>query len=142
MYKATEITVLLVLVLAITACGSPSSGNINGNWTATLANADGSVAYRFSATLARGTDSVLNVTNLTFTTPGPCMSAAEPATGSFTPTSGAFALSMASPDVGGPLMSLEGTLSDSGISGTWSASVVLLPCSGNGTFTMQRSVAG
>ena len=147
MLKATGIPILLVLAITIAGCGSSSvsgliSGNINGTWTATLNNTDGSIAYQFSATFTQGTGSGLSVTNVTFTIPGPCMSSGEPGTGSFTPANGTFGMSMASPDVGGPTMNLQGILSNGTISGTWRASEVLQPCGGNGTFTMQRSMAG
>lgn len=137
---------LLALGLNLSGCGSsagPASGNINGAWTATLSNTDGSIAYRFSATFAQATGTVLNVTNLAFTSPGACLLSNEPgAQGSFTPTTEAFGMSMVSPDVGGPMLNLQGTLSNGKISGTWSASSVIPPCTGNGNFTIQPSMAG
>ena len=145
MLKAMGITILLVLELTIAGCGSTTrlSGSINGNWTATLANADGSTFSQFSATFTQDADSELNITNLTFTIPGPCaFFGGEGAAGSFTPTNGTFGMSMAALNVGGPTLSLQGTVSTGKISGTWSASGLVPPCSGNGTFTMQLSTAG
>lgn len=145
MHKATGITILLVLGLTMAGCGSSprGSGGINGNWNATLANTDGSTFAQFSATFAQGTGSELNITNLTFTTPGPChFFGGWGAAGSFTPTDGTFGMSMAAENVGGPTLSLQGTLSSGRISGTWSASSLVPPCSGNGTFTIQPSVVG
>jgi hypothetical protein len=148
MHKAMRITILLVLGLTMAGCGSsnganPGSGNINGAWTATLKNADGSIFSQFSATLTKGTGSELSITNLTFTIPSPCrFSGGWGAGGSFTPTNGTFGMSMAAENVGGPMLTLQGTLSNGMISGMWSASGLVPPCSGSGTFTIQPSMAG
>jgi hypothetical protein len=146
MRKAAKITILLALGMTLVACGSSGglrSGNINGAWTATLTNPNGSMAYQFSATFTQGTGGALSVTNLNFTVPGPCLlSGALGAQGSFTPTDGSFGVSMAALDVGGPMLSLQGTLSNNMISGTWTASATLPPCSGNGSFTIQPAMAG
>jgi hypothetical protein len=145
---ATIVLLLLTLGLSMSGCGSstganPGSGNIYGAWTATLSNPDGSIAYQFSATFTQGTGTVLNITNLTFTNPGACLLSNEPgAQGTFTPANEAFGMSMVSPDVGGPMMNLQGTLTNGRISGTWSATALLPPCSGNGTLTIQPSTAG
>jgi hypothetical protein len=147
-HKRIGTIILLALGLNLSGCGSGTGGssgssNINGAWTATLTNPDGAIAYQFSATFAQGTGSNLSVTNLTFTNPGSCLLSGEPAAqGSFTAASDAFGIMMASPDVGGPTLSLEGTLSNGRISGTWRASGLLPPCSGSGTFTIEPSVAG
>jgi hypothetical protein len=144
MRKVTQITMLLVLGPAVAGCGSSSfSGLINGTWTATLTNADGSITYQFSATFAQATGSNLNITNLTFTTAGACdFAVAGGAGGSFSPSSRAFAMSMVELNVGGDILALQGTLSNGTISGTWSASGLVPSCSGNGTFTIQPSMAG
>jgi len=136
---------LLAFTLAIIACGSSGMGttNINGNWTATLTNANGSPAYQFSVTLAQGSDNSLTITDLAFRAPGACDFVTPPtAQGSFTATSRAFAMSMvAGGDVGAPVLDLQGALSNSTISGTWSASGVIPPCSGSGNFTIQPAMA-
>jgi hypothetical protein len=147
MRTAANITILLALGLTMLSCGSSvgglRSGNINGAWTATLTNPNGSIAYKFSATFTQGTGGALSVTNLNFTIPGPCLlSGALGAQGSFTPSIGFFGMSMAALDVGGPMLNLQGTLSNNMISGTWTASATLPPCSGNGSFTAQPSMAG
>jgi hypothetical protein len=144
MHKVTGVTVLLVLGLTMAGCGSSAArGNINGNWTATLANADGSIFSQFSATFTEGSGGNLSITNLTFTTPGPCeFSGGWGAAGSFAPTNGTFGMSMAAENVGGPMLSVQGTLSNDRITGTWSASGLVPPCSGSGTFTIQPSMAG
>jgi len=131
---------LLALTLAIAGCGSSGTGpaNINGNWSATLTNADGSLAYRFSATFTQGSDDNLIITNLRFTTAGACVfSVAGETQGSFTATNRIFAMSLAELNVGGPMLALQGNLSHGVISGSWSAGGLVPPCSGNGRFTIQ-----
>ena len=149
MRKATEITILsvlglIVLGLTMAGCGSSTAGSsgINGNWTATLKNVDGSIAYQFSATLTAGTGNNLNVTNLKVATVGACLSSNEPASGSFTPTNGTFGMSMLPPAIIAPGLFLQGALSGSTISGTWTLSGGgIAACTGNGTFIMQPSAA-
>src|SRR5271170_3421606 len=144
--KQIATIVLLALGLIMSGCGSGSasaasaSRSINGAWTATLTNANGSIAYQFSATFTQDLGGVLSITNLTFTDPGACLLSDQPgAQGSFAPANEAFGMSMISPDVGGPMLSLQGTLSNGRISGSWSASGLLPPCNGTGTFTIQPS---
>jgi hypothetical protein len=148
MQKQIGIIVLLLLVLGLnmSGCGSSTgassgSGNINGAWTAT--NADGSIAYQFTATFTQGTGTELNIANLTFANPGSCLLSGElGAAGSFAPASEAFGMSMVSPAIIGPSLNLQGSLSDGKISGTWNTSSGAQSCNGNGTFTMQPSTAG
>jgi len=136
---------LFAFTLTIAGCGSSGMGtaNINGTWTATLTNANGSPAYQFSVTLAQGSDNNLTITDLAFRAPGACDFAIPPAAqGSFTPASRAFTMSMvAGGDVGAPVLSLQGTLSNGTISGTWSANGLIPPCSGSGSFTIQPAMA-
>jgi len=144
MLKVMGITFLLAVGLAIAGCGSSTmpGGNINGNWTGTLANPDGSTFSQFSATFTVGTGNELNISNLTFTIPGPCeFSGAWGAGGSYAPN-GTFGMSMEAENVGGPMLNLQGTLRSGKISGTWSASGVVPNCGGNGNFTIQPAVAG
>ncbi|MFZ0417299.1 MAG: hypothetical protein WAM04_04290 [Candidatus Sulfotelmatobacter sp.] len=155
MNKATEITILLVLGLTVVGCGSSSVGglasNINGSWTATLTDPNGSIAYQFSATFTQGTGSELTVTNFTFTSGGSCFGPYSPGeygeSGSFTlvgnsngKVTGMFGMVIATPNINGPALNLQGTLSGSTISGRWTASAIG-GCSANGTFTIQPAMA-
>jgi hypothetical protein len=149
MHKQIGIIVLLLLALGLNTlgCGSgtgatPVSGSINGAWAATLTNADGSLAYQFTATFTQGTGTELSITNLTFANPGPCLSGDLGAAGSFAPATEAFGMSMVSPAIIGPYLNLQGTLSEGQISGTWSTSSGVQSCNGSGTFTIQPSTAG
>ena len=156
MPKATGIILLLVLALTISGCGSntpgsPGSGNINGTWTATLTNEDGSLAYQFSATFTQSANGSLSVTNFTFTSAGSCFASYPPdgygESGSFSLTGnsngkiiGTFGMVIATPNINGPMLTLKGTVNGSTISGTWTASSTG-GCSGNGTFTLTPSMA-
>ena len=136
---------LIVLGLTMAGCGSSTAGSsgINGNWTATLKNPDGSIAYQFSATLTPATGNILDVTNLKVATPGQCLSSSEAASGSFIPTNAAFGMSMVGFAILSPDLSLQGKLSSGTISGTWTLSGGgIAGCPGSGTFIMQPSMAG
>jgi hypothetical protein len=133
-------------------CGGamgPTATGINGNWTATLSNVEGSIAYQFSAAFAQGNGTQLNITNLTFTTQTVCPLSGSGLEGSFTATgssngkvAGTFAMSMSQLNVGGPTLALQGNLSNGVISGSWNVEGIVPNCSGNGTFTIQPSMAG
>lgn len=92
MHKFSRMVVLLLLGLSMAGCGSngPQSGNINGTWSASLTNADGSTAYTFSTTFTDTSSNGLSITNFTFTAPGPCFS---PYTATQYSETGSFTLS-------------------------------------------------
>src|SRR5580692_7249338 len=76
--------VFLAMGLAIAGCGNGNggvrSGNINGTWSALLTNS----GYSFSTTFTQGSGETLNVTNFTFTSPGPCFASDQTSeTGTF-----------------------------------------------------------
>jgi hypothetical protein len=160
MAKTVPLTILFALGITLTlaGCGSttrigglPPANNINGNWTATLTNPEGSVAFRFTATFTQESGSELSITNLVYTTSEVCpaMAVLSSAGGSFTSMgssngkiAGTFQMSEILNNVGGPMLTLQGTLSNSTISGTWSVSGLVPPCSGNGTFTIVPATTG
>jgi hypothetical protein len=80
MHKNIVWASLLALALLLNGCGSssvPGRNSINGDWTATLTNSDGSRAYQFSATFTQGSGSELSITNLTYTVSSSCPTLAE-----------------------------------------------------------------
>jgi hypothetical protein len=88
----------------------------------------------------------LSITNLNFTTATPCFVAGSTATGGFTlsgntngVTSGGFQMTIQSAGSATNVMTLQGTVSNNTISGTWTLSGTTSGCSGAGTFTMNRS---
>jgi hypothetical protein len=142
MHKRIAWASLLAVALFLDGCGSssvPGRNNINGDWTATLTNSDGSLAYQFSATFTQGSGSELSITNLTYTTSSSCpvLASLNSAGGSFTPSTETLAMSEIFMNVGGPMLSLQGKLSSGTISGQWTLNGLVPPCSGSGTFMMQ-----
>ena len=154
--KQIGVIVLLAFALATSGCGSTSvpgsgSGNINGTWTATLSDTNGSPAYTFSTTFSPGTSGSLTVTNFTFTLPGPCFDSyqadqySENGTfslnGNFSGSvSGTFAMTISTlfPTTNN-VLTLNGTVNGSTISGTWKATG-LTGCSGTGSFNLQPTM--
>lgn len=142
---------ILVLGIAImlAGCGSTSNGgNINGNWTAALMNSSsgGSPVFNFTATFTQSSGSDVSITNLNFTTSSPCFVSGTTATGGFTlsgnlngVTSGGFLMNIQSTGSSNNLLTLQGTVSNNTISGTWSLSGTTSGCSGSGQFTMNKS---
>lgn len=148
--RKSRVTILLLLALTMAGCGNNSSqsGNINGTWSATLTNTDGSTAYAFSTTFTDTSSNGLSITNFTFTAPGPCFSPYTASqyseTGSFTLSgnlngnvTGTFGMTITTffPSTNN-VLTLNGAVSGGTITGTWTASG-LTGCSGNGTFTFQ-----
>jgi hypothetical protein len=142
--KQLAIATLLALGLTLGACGggnSNSSNAINGNWTATLTNLDGTEAFAFTVTLSQGNGTLVNVSNFSLTTEEPCFGTAGSETGSFTLTSnvsqnitGSFQMTIQSTNPSGNVLTLNGTLSNSTIGGTWSLSGP--GCTGGGNFSV------
>lgn len=147
--KQLGIALFLGLALMLAGCGSSSSNTVNGNWTATLTNPDGTAAFTFTTSLTQNSDNTLSVSNLSFATTSPCFANGATATGVITLTgttngltNGGFQLILSS--VSAPLsrnvLTLNGTIQNSNtISGTWSLTGVSSGCSGSGNFTMTKS---
>ena len=139
---------VLGIALVLAGCGSNSSSNIiNGNWTAALLNSSsgGSPIFNFTATFTQSSGSDVTITNLNFTTSSPCFASGSTATGGFTlsgnlngVTSGGFQMNIQSTGSSSNLLTLQGTVSNNTISGTWSISGTTSGCSGSGQFTMNK----
>lgn len=132
------------------ACGSGStSGNINGTWKASLTNADGTPEYAFTTSFTQNGNGTLTVSNFTFTSAGPCFaSQSTTQTGSFALSgnfsgnvTGTFGMTATTRFPGAAtqnVLTLQGTVSGSTITGTWNLTGVS-GCSGNGNFTITRT---
>jgi hypothetical protein len=144
---------VFALGLVLAACGSgnsnSSSNNINGNWSATLTNADGSPALAFTTSLSQDSlNAVVTGTNLSFTSSSPCFASGATETGGFTlsgttngVTSGQFQLIISSTPAPGSTnqLTLNGTVTNgNAVTGTWSLTGVQSGCTGSGTFTMTK----
>jgi hypothetical protein len=137
------------LIFTLTACGGGNSqaNTVTGNWTAALSNTDGSPALAFTTTLNQNSgSSTVNVNNLSFTTTSACFPGTSTATGAFVlsgnfngQTTGSFQLTVQSgTTMSGNLLTLQGTVNNNTVSGTWTLTGVTSGCSGSGNFTMNK----
>lgn len=149
MRKSIGIVVLLTLGLVMLGCGSSSSTNINGNWSASLTSTQGGTPlYTFSTTFTEVSGGGVSVTNFTLTSAnGTCMTGQSTETGSFTlggnfngNVTGTFGMTITTQDTGGQdVLTLQGGVSSNNtITGTWSLTGTSA-CSGQGTFTINRA---
>ena len=144
--KFIGIACTLVLAVGLVGCGGGnSSGNINGNWSAMLTNADGSPAFAFTTSFTQASGSDLTVTNFNFSTSGSCFGS-DPVTetGSFGLTgnfngnvSGTFGMTITATNNPSDILTLQGTVNNGKITGTWTLTGSV-SCSGNGNFTINR----
>lgn len=145
--KQTGIAILLSLVLTLAACGGGSnSGNINGTWTATLTNPNGNTAFAFTTNFTQSSGSSLNIVSFQFTTAGSCFTTPTTETGSFVlagdfngNVTGKFGFTISTEfPSNNNVLTLTGDVNGNTISGVWTLTGNT-GCSGNGTFTMNRS---
>ena len=137
---------MLAMGLLLVGCGTSSnnSGNINGNWTATLMDPNNNPTLSFSTSITQMSNGSLSVTNLNFSTNSPCFVTGETATGSFTlggnfngNVSGSFGMNVKSGSPGGNTLTMSGTVTGSSITGNWNLNGSS-GCTGAGHFTMTR----
>jgi hypothetical protein len=139
--------VLLGITLIFSGCGSNSSttnANINGTWSATLANSTLANMFTFSTHLTGNADGTLGTTNFSLTLNNtPCTFTSSTESGTFMLTgnfngqvSGKFHYVIISTGVEVNTLTLDGTVGGSQITGTWSVTGATANCTGNGTFTM------
>jgi hypothetical protein len=143
--KRSFVNLILFSTMLLAACGGGNSGNVNGTWTASLTNPDGSPAFNFTTSLTQNNGTNVSGTNINFTTSSPCFSTVSSETGGFTlsgntngVTTGSFELTIQSGTPSGNVMTLNGTLNNNTITGTWTLTGVTSGCTGNGNFTMNR----
>jgi hypothetical protein len=139
----------LLLALLLVGCGGSNGSAINGNWTATLTEPNGTPAFGFTTTLNSTGNSGVSVTNLKFNTTNSCFGSGTTETGGFTlsgtlsgVTTGGFRMTIQSSNTGSTgsnTLTLNGTLTNNTINGTWSLSGTGAGCTGGGTFTMNRT---
>ncbi len=146
--KTLGIAMLLGMGLALVGCGTDSSnksGNVNGNWTATLSDGGGTQMFAFTTSLvATGTAGTLTVNNFRFSTDSACFVSGETETGSFALSgdftgnvSGQLGMSIQSGSPGGNNLILSGKVSGNTIRGTWTLAGSP-SCTGSGSFTMSK----
>lgn len=142
------LAILLGLALVLGGCGNDNStnpGNINGTWSATLTNTDSTPAFAFTTTFTQMSGSSVGVTSLTFTTASPCFVSGETATASFIlsgnfsgSVTGAFQLAVESGNPSGNTLTLQGTVKNNTITGTWTLVGISSGCSGSGNFVLTK----
>jgi hypothetical protein len=145
------LSVLLGLALVLGGCGnsnstnSTNSGNINGNWSTALTNTDSTPAFAFNTTFTQMSGNSVNVTNLTFTTASPCFVSGETETASFVlsgnfmgSVTGAFQLTVKSANPSDDTLTLQGTVTNNTISGTWTLVGTSSGCVGSGNFVATK----
>jgi hypothetical protein len=143
------IVLLLAFGLFLVGCGGsnsgPGSGNINGNWTATLMDSGNSPVFTFTTSFHQGNGTDVSVTNFTFTTSSPCFVSGGTETAEFMlsgnfsgSVTGSFGLNIQSAAPSGNTLTLQGTAKNGVITGTWMLSGVTSGCTGNGNFTINR----
>ena len=144
--RKLAVALLLGWGLILVGCGSDrSSGNINGNWTATLTDGSGGQAFAFTTALvATGSSGTLTVNSFHFSTDSPCFVSGETENGTFAlngdfsgNVGGQFGMSVLSGSPGGNTLTLTGAVNGGTISGTWILAGSV-GCSGSGRFTMTR----
>jgi len=148
--KKIIVTCLLGIGLVLSGCGSNShvTGNINGMWSATLASS-GANSFDFMTTLVVNADGSLGTNHFTFTVNDtPCTFPSSTESGSFTisgnfngQVSGKFHYVIMSTGVEVNTLTLDGTVNNGVITGTWTVTGATANCSGNGTFTMNPVLA-
>ena len=146
--KPIQTVVLMGIALVLAGCGSGSSNTINGNWTAALMSTgnNSSPVFNFTVTLTATGGNNLSITNLNFTTANSCFASGSTATGGFSlsgnmngVTSGGFQMNIQSaPNGGNNLLTLQGTVNNNTVTGTWTLAGTTAGCTGSGSFTMNK----
>lgn len=144
--KKFAVAMVMAVILVLAGCGSNHSGNINGNWTATLTdNNSGNPVFNFATSLVVNGDGTLSITSFNFSSNSSCFNTGETESGSFAVggdfngnVSGKFQFTVQSDAPNNNTLQLTGTVSGNTISGNWSV-VGGTGCNTSGTFTMTKS---
>jgi hypothetical protein len=148
--KVFGIVTLLAVGLLLIACGGGSNNNpnnINGNWTATLTNPDGTPAFAFTTSLTQNSSSSVTVANLQFNTSSDCFDATTTETASFNLSgnfngnvTGGFGLTISTVSAAtNNVLTLQGNMNGTTISGTWTLTGTSSGCTGSGSFKMTHT---
>jgi hypothetical protein len=144
--KKFAVAMVIAVSFVLAGCGSNHSSNINGNWTATLAdNNTGNPVFNFATSLVVNGDGTLSISNFSFSTNSSCFNTGETESGSFALTgnfngnvSGKFQFTVQSDAPSNNTLQLTGTVNGNTIAGNWSV-VGGVGCNTSGTFTMTKS---
>lgn len=143
--KKLATAILLTMSMMLAGCGSNShaTGNINGNWAATLTSS-GSTMFAFTTLLTVNAGGSLGTTNFVLTVNNSsCSFPSTTESGMFTLTgnfngmvNGSFNYVVMSTGSEVNTLTLNGTVTNGQIAGNWTVSGATSGCSGTGTFTM------
>jgi hypothetical protein len=143
--KTFRVLVTLVLGLLLAACSeNPRQQIIDGVWNAQLTNTDGTSAFTFQSVLTQAGGTQVNVTGLVFTVPAACFSTETSQSATFTRTGdvhgrlmGHFEMTVTTtfPEENN-VLTLQGSVDGTMITGTWSLTGGTAPCNGSGDFQM------
>ncbi|MBZ5682996.1 MAG: hypothetical protein LAO24_23140 [Acidobacteriia bacterium] len=143
--KPIRILIALSLGLMLSGCGSGSHTRlIDGMWNAQVSNPDGTSAFSFQAVLTEASGTQVNVTGLVFMVPASCFPSETSQNASFTRTgevhgevTGTFGMTVTTTfPTENNVLTLQGNVSGTVISGTWSLTGGTVPCNGSGNFQM------
>ena len=143
--KPIRVALPLVLGLVLSGCGGGfHKQNIDGMWNAHVSNPDGTSAFSFQTALAETSGTQVNVTGLVFTVPASCFPSQTSQTASFTRTGevhgkvmGTFGMTVTTMfPTENTVLTLQGNVSGTLISGTWNLTGETIPCNGSGNFQM------
>jgi hypothetical protein len=150
MRKITAVALLAVsLILSSCGAGSHATGNINGLWSATLSNSTLANDFVFMTNLTVNADGSLGTTSFNINVNStPCTFPTTTESGSFTimgnfngQVSGKFQYVIMSTGAEVNTLTLNGTVQNGQITGTWMVSGATANCTGTGTFTMNPVLA-
>ena len=145
--KPIRVPVVLALALVLAACGSASHmQTLDGVWNAQLSNSDGTSASAFQTVLTQAGGADVNVTGFVFTVPDSCFSSETSQHASFTPAAGSRGTLMGEFEMtvttlfpqGNNVLTLQGTVNGTAMTGTWSLTGGTGPCNGSGDFQMDK----
>ena len=138
---------VLSLGVVLSGCGSGSHARlIDGVWSAQVSNPDGTPALTFQTVLTQTGDTQVSVTGLVFTVPAQCFPAETSQSASFTRTGedhgkvlGTFGMTVSTTfATENNVLSLQGNVSGTMMSGTWTLTGGTISCNGSGTFQMNE----
>ncbi len=136
----------ILLALTLVGCGGGNnSGNINGNWTASLTDGSGTQMFAFQTSFVESSAGSLSVNNFSFSTNSPCFVSGDTESGTFVlggdfngNVSGQFGMTVQSGTPSGNTLILAGKANGNTITGTWTLTGGS-GCTGTGNFTLTKS---
>jgi hypothetical protein len=151
--KGFVVTLLLMFILSLVACGGGYGGmsnanvntsSIDGNWATTMLNSSGAQMIAFTSAISHSGTYTIAATNIQFTLGMACFPNGASATGAVMPNGNVNSFGMTAQGantsgMGNTVLTLQGSVtSTNAISGTWTMNSITSGCSGSGTFTMTK----